>query len=101
MAKKEKNTVKIIADLPLIGFGLPTSEGQEVEVSEQLASEIVDAKYGRYADGKVADQKQKALQEENAELKAKILELETANAELETANAELQTKIAELQEPAK
>ena len=94
MGKKIKNTVEIIADLPLIGFGLPTSEGQTVEVSEDLASEIVAAKYGRYADGKVADQKQKALHEENAELKAKVLDLETEN-------AELQAKIVELQEPAK
>jgi hypothetical protein len=94
MAKKVKNTVEIIADLPLIGFGLPTSEGQTVEVSEELASEIVTAKYGRYADDKVAEQNQKALHEENAELKAKVLALETAN-------AELQAKIAELQEPAK
>lgn len=92
MGKKLDNRVEIIADLPLIGFGLPTSEGQKVKVSEELASEIVDAKYGRYADDKVSELKEKALKEQNAELQAKV-------SSLEAANAELQAKIAELQKP--
>jgi hypothetical protein len=57
MATKVK-LVKIKADLPLIGFGLPYSEGQIAEVAEGLAKEIVDAKYAVYVDAKAATEKE-------------------------------------------
>ena len=57
MATKVK-LVKIKADLPLIGFGLPHSEGQTAEVAEDLAKEIVDAKYAVYVDVKAATEKE-------------------------------------------
>jgi hypothetical protein len=37
--------VKIVALLPLYRFGLPQSEGQEVELDSKQAEEIIEAGY--------------------------------------------------------
>lgn len=47
MAKK-----LILALLPLVAFGLPTRDGQEVELDEKQADELVELGYAKIVDKK-------------------------------------------------
>lgn len=58
--------VLIIALLPLLKFGLPQSEGQEVSIEKKQADEIIEAGYAKLVSDVKAEQKAKEAEEKAA-----------------------------------
>lgn len=58
--------VLVVALLPLTAFGLPTRDGQEVEVDKKVADELVELGYAKIVDKK-AEAKAKQVDDATAE----------------------------------
>jgi hypothetical protein len=84
----------ILALLPLVAFGLPTRDGQEVEVDEKQADELVELGYAKIVDKK-ADAKAKKIADATEALKVASDELEGLSDDATEEEKAAATKLVE------